>query len=114
MVPAMLHIGLHPRAASSTSAFNYLFISVTNLITMITKKLLPIEIALWFAGLAFIGGSLVTKAGYVIIEKYKISYVVVFIVVALAFANVIAAVWYISMESSRFGFSTLIKLDLHC
>jgi hypothetical protein len=72
------------------------------------------ETALWFGGLALIGGSLVTKVGYIIIQKYKIYYIVVFIVFALAVANLIATVWYVSIESSRFGFNTLVQLNWHC
>lgn len=95
LVPSILRLGVHPRVASSTSAFNYIFISITNLITLMIKNLIPIEVTLWFGGLAFIGGSIITKIGYKVIEKYKISYIVIFIVVLLAFLNAVAGIWYI-------------------
>jgi uncharacterized membrane protein YfcA len=113
-VPALLKLGYHPRVASATSAFDYMFIGLTNLITLFLKRSLPIEVTLWFGGLAFIGGIFVTRAGYYIIEKYKIAFVVVFIVLALALLNFIAGIWYISTQSERFGFNSLIDFKNKC
>lgn len=52
MVPAMLYIDIHPRVASSTSGFNYVFIALTNLITLVIEKLLPMNMIILFSILA--------------------------------------------------------------
>jgi hypothetical protein len=88
--------------------------ALTNFITLIVGKLLPINDVLWFTGLAFIGGLVVTKIGYYLMEKYKISSVVIFIVIGLAVANLIAGIWYPIVESERFGFEVLVRFNLQC
>ena len=52
MVPVMLYIDIHPRVCSATSAFNYVFIAMTNLITLLIEKLLPLNVIILFSILA--------------------------------------------------------------
>jgi hypothetical protein len=52
MVPAMLYIGTPARVASSTSAFNYFWLSLNNLIALSVEHLLPVGTILWFLFLA--------------------------------------------------------------
>lgn len=40
MVPSLLSLGVNPRVASSTSAFNYFMISLNQLCTLLTEKIL--------------------------------------------------------------------------
>ena len=118
MVPLMLFIDIHPRVSSATSAFNYIFISMTNLITLLIEKLLPLNVIILFSVLAvryyiiinlkFFGGSIVTKIGYYLLEKFKVAWVAILIVLVLAIVNLISGVWYILIENSRFGFETLL------
>jgi len=35
MVPTLLYLEIHPRVSSATSAFNYVFIALTNLATLV-------------------------------------------------------------------------------
>lgn len=52
MIPLMLYLEIHPRVASSTSAFNYSFLAMSNLITLLVGKLLPINEVLLYSILA--------------------------------------------------------------
>lgn len=52
MVPVLLQIGLHPRIATATSAFNYFFIGLTNVVKLITDSYISITEIVWFFGLA--------------------------------------------------------------
>lgn len=47
---------------------------------------------------------MIAKIGYILMEKYKLSYQVILIVIALAVSNIIAGIWYLSTETERFGF----------
>ena len=49
MVPTMLHFGIHPRVASAVSSFNYIWMSLNNLITLLIVKSLPLITILWFS-----------------------------------------------------------------
>lgn len=52
MVPVLLHSGIHPRVAAATSAYNYFFIGLTNVVKLIFDGFITkLEIA-WFFGLA--------------------------------------------------------------
>ena len=99
MVPSMLYYGIDPRVASATSSFNYFFIAINNLITLILGDLLPFGTAAWFAFLAMIGGSFIVKLGYYLINKYKKAFIVIFIVFGLAISNIVAGIWYITIQS---------------
>lgn len=52
------------------------------------------------------GGLFITKGGYFLIEKYKFAYVIIFIVFSLALLNLISGIFYVSIESKRFGFDS--------
>ena len=106
MIPTLLHYGIHPRIASATSSFNYFWMALSNMISLFNNNSIPFEIAGWFLFLAFIGGSVVTKIGYYYLDKYKMSYIAIFIVFGLAFSNIISGVWYLVIYSNRFGFSS--------
>ena len=114
MVPAMLYFEVHPRVASSTSLINYQMIALTNLITLLTKNLLPIQVLFWYAGLALIGGSIITKICHIIFERYKLSYAVILIMIGLAVSNLVAGVWYVIIYSNRFGFDSLLTSQSFC
>lgn len=52
MVPVLLHSNIHPRVATATSAYNYFFIGLTNVVKLLFDGFITkIEIA-WFFGLA--------------------------------------------------------------
>lgn len=52
MVPVLLHSNIHPRVAAATSAYNYFFIGLTNVVKLLFDGFITkIEIA-WFFGLA--------------------------------------------------------------
>ena len=65
MLPTLIFLGLPTRIAAATSGYIYLWLSMNNLITLLTEKLLPLEETLWFTLLAILGGSIVTKIGYI-------------------------------------------------
>ena len=48
----MLSLGVEPRVASSTSAFNYFWLSINNLIALSLTHILPLATTLWFLFLA--------------------------------------------------------------
>jgi hypothetical protein len=52
MVPAMLLINVQPRVASSTSAFNYFWLSMNNLFSLLGSDLLNVTETYWFLFLA--------------------------------------------------------------
>jgi uncharacterized membrane protein YfcA len=52
MVPAMLFMNVQARVASSTSAFNYFWLSLNNLFALIFNNDLPTETMVWFIILA--------------------------------------------------------------
>lgn len=55
-----------------------------------------------------------TRVGYYLLEKFKVAWVAIVIVLILAFVNLISGVWYILIENSRFGFGTLLKFTFVC
>ncbi|CAD8128248.1 unnamed protein product [Paramecium sonneborni] len=114
MVPTLLYSGLIPRCASATSAFIYFMISLNNLITLLTNHYLDQQLILLFTGLAVIGGSVITKIGYILLRKYKIGYTVILIVFALDIANIISQVYYGVVFGIRYGLAYLTKANLVC
>ena len=114
MVPVLLKLGVHPQVASSTSAFNYLFIALTGLLKLLTDDLLTYAQISWFVFLSvidkliqFTGAAVFAKIGYYIVAKYKIAYIVIFIVAGLAVLNVFAGIEYLVVQSAIFGFNSL-------
>ena len=114
MIPAMLFINVSVRCSSSTSAFNYFWLSLNNLFLLIDDRLvLDKPTIIWFISLAVflvikhcnkvIGGSVVTMLGYSIMKAYKTSYMIVFIVVMLDVLNVTSGNIYFFILKSRFG-----------
>ena len=79
---------------------------ITNIITLLKNKLIPFEDAILFTCLAAFGGAVITSLGTIIIKKYKIAYVPIFIVFFLGASNIVSSVWYVIIESKRFGFNT--------
>ncbi|KAM3146178.1 hypothetical protein pb186bvf_001835 [Paramecium bursaria] len=114
MVPTMLQAGLVARCASSTSAVNNLMISLTNLITLLTEKLLTADTIYLFTGLAMIGGLFVTKLFYFLMNKYKIGYIVIFIVFWLGIINILSSIYYGIVTGKRYGIQTLTELQTTC
>lgn len=55
----------------------------------------------------FLGGSIVSKIGYYLMNKYKVSYMVVFSLAILALINIISNIAYSVIQSNRFGFEAL-------
>jgi hypothetical protein len=107
MVPAMLIMNVQPRVASSTSAFNYFWLSMNNLFSLLGSDLLSLTETYWFLFLAvtiinkillkLIGGSVFAKIGYILMNKYKVSYMVVLIVAGLTIANLISNTAYVAI-----------------
>ncbi|CAK65998.1 unnamed protein product (macronuclear) [Paramecium tetraurelia] len=114
MVPTLLYSGLIPRCASATSAFIYFMISLNNLITLLTNHYLDQQMILLFTGLAVIGGSVITKIGYILLSKYKIGYTVILIVFALDIANILSQIYYGVVFGIRYGLDYLTKANIIC
>ncbi len=73
----------------------YFLMGFINFITLIKNKLLSLNEIIFFTLLSALGGSVFVGLGTYIIKKYKIFYVVIFIVFALGIANIISGLWYI-------------------
>ena len=78
-------------------------ISLTNLITLLTEKLLTADTIYLFTGLAMIGGLFVTKLFYFLMNKYKIGYIVIFIVFWLGIINILSSIYYGIVTGKRYG-----------
>ena len=87
-VPLLLKFGLHPRVASATSAFNYLWIVLTLIFNLLLSKELGTSQILMFTLLAAFGGFVITKIIYIWVNKYKKNYFVIFFVLVIAILDV--------------------------
>lgn len=63
-----------------------------------------------FTGIAMIGGLFVTKICYYMMNKYKIGYIVIFIVFWLGISNIFSSVYYGVVTGERYGMDTLTEL----
>ncbi|CAD8077334.1 unnamed protein product [Paramecium primaurelia] len=114
MVPVLLQLGLHPRIATATSAFNYFFIGLTNVVKLITDSQVQMTEIIWFFGLAFIFGTICCHYSLKIIEKLKLVHIVIYFTILLAILNFIAGFYYSIIQSLRFGFKSLLEFEFHC
>ena len=62
-----------------------------------------------FTGLAMIGGSVFTKIGYILINKYKLGYVLILIGFWFGISNIFSTLYYGVISSMRYGFDDLTK-----
>ena len=85
-------------------------ISCTNLITLLTEKLLTADTIYLFTGLAMIGGLFVTKLFYYLMNKFKIGYIVIFIVFWLGIINILSSIYYGIVTGGRYGIDSLTEL----
>lgn len=61
-----------------------------------------------------IGGSIFTKIGYHLMNKYNIGYVVIFIVFGMDIANVVSEIYYGIVTAIRYGHGILISSTHPC
>jgi len=115
IVPILLLLGIHTRVASATSGFMYFFISFSAIVTTIIEGYISWDMLLLYIGLAFIGGLLVSKLVYFLVNKYQVHSVIVFIVFGLAFLNLLSIIAYITIKvNKKNGWELLIKFNKYC
>ncbi|CAK69487.1 unnamed protein product (macronuclear) [Paramecium tetraurelia] len=114
MVPVLLELGLHPRIATATSAFNYFFIGLTNIVKLITDSQISIAEIAWFFGLALVFGTICCHFSLKLIEKLQLVHLVIYFTILLAILNFIAGIYYPIVQSLRFGFTSLLQFEFHC
>lgn len=61
-----------------------------------------------------IGGSVFTKIGYFLMNKYKVGYIVVIIVFALGIVNIFSGIYYGVVTGERYSMETLLKVNKQC
>ena len=54
MVMLMLYLNVNARVATATSAYNYFWLALNNLFSLISNHSLPLDMVLWFSFLAVI------------------------------------------------------------
>lgn len=72
MIPVMLHIGVHPRVASSTSGFTYVFIGMTNVMKLVSDNALDTSVILWFTFIAVVNVSYFS----LLVDQYLLNLVI--------------------------------------
>lgn len=113
-VPILLFLGVHPRVASATTQFNYLWVALTLIINVIKDDLLGFEEIIFFTSISMIGGSILAKLLYYFVNKYKKTSLVVFFVFGIAVINILGNFFFMFKVADDYGWNSLFEWPAFC
>ncbi|CAK72559.1 unnamed protein product (macronuclear) [Paramecium tetraurelia] len=113
-VAFLLNNKIIAREAAATAAFGSFMISLNSLLQLFLQKTITNEQLLTFIGLGIIGLLVFTKPAYMLMNKYKVGFVVLIVDIIQVANNIISIVALIIINSVLFGFDKLLVYHSHC
>ncbi|CAD8079318.1 unnamed protein product [Paramecium sonneborni] len=114
MVSVLLHKKIIAREAAATSAFGTFMIALNSLIQLFLQKTITNEQMLIFFSLGIIGLIVITKPAYMLMNKFKVGYVVLIVDIISVTNNVFAITALIIINSTLYGFDIMLNYNQHC
>ncbi|CAD8055924.1 unnamed protein product [Paramecium primaurelia] len=114
MVSILLHKQIIAREAAATAAFGTFMIALNSLIQLFLQKTISTGQMFTFFGLGIIGLIVITKPAYILMNKFKVGYVVLIVDIISVTNNVIAIIALMIINSTLYGFEIMLDYHQHC
>ncbi|CAD8138282.1 unnamed protein product [Paramecium pentaurelia] len=114
MVSFLLHNKIIAREAAGTAAFGSFMISLNSILQLFLQKTITTGQLFTYIGLAILGLLIFTKPAYMLMNKYKVGFVVLIVDIIQVANNIISIVALIIINSILFGFDKLLVYHSRC